>query len=73
MTNLTKTADKFCTDPGILTPYVSASDVQLAEKLQNYICDTINMNVTALLQEISQAHGVSQLMEAFEVNDNSSR
>ncbi|XP_056019725.1 uncharacterized protein LOC125668687 isoform X2 [Ostrea edulis] len=69
MTNLTKTADKFCTDPGILTPYVSASDVQLAEKLQNYICDTINMNVTALLQEISQAHGVSQLMEAFEKTD----
>jgi hypothetical protein len=69
MTNLTKSADKFCTNPGILTTYVSTDgDVQLAEKLRNYICDTINMNVTALLQEISHAHGLSQVIDAFEVS-----
>ena len=70
MTNLTKSADKFCNKPGMLTPYVSTDDdIQLAEKLRSYICDTINMNVTALLQEISHAQGFTRVIDAFEVNN----
>ncbi|XP_061191991.1 uncharacterized protein LOC133200204 [Saccostrea echinata] len=70
MTNLTSSVDKFCTEPGFLTPFVLPSDFQSAEKLRNYMCDTVNMNVTALLHELSQTHGLPQLMESLEKTDN---
>lgn len=67
MTDLTKSVEKFCTDPDFLTPFVSPGDVQSAAKLRNYICDTTNMNVTVLLHELSQMNGFPQLMEALQV------
>lgn len=67
MTDLTKSVEKFCTDPDFLTPFVSPGDVQSADKLRNYICDTTNMNVTVLLHELSQMNGFPQLMEALQV------
>ena len=57
----------FCTSPGILSPVVDPSDVQKAEKLRNYMCDTINMNFTVLFHQLSDSMGIQQLMEALQV------
>lgn len=67
MTDLTESVEKFCTDPNFLTPFVLPSDAQSADRLQIYICDTTNMNVTVLLHELSQMNGFPQLMEALQV------
>ncbi|XP_078319098.1 uncharacterized protein LOC111121791 isoform X3 [Crassostrea virginica] len=66
MTDLTKSVEKFCIDSGVLTPFVSPSNVQSAESLQRYICDSSNMNITAFLHELSQTQGFPQLMEALQ-------
>lgn len=58
---------RFCTDPGVLTPVVDPSDVQEAEKLRNYVCDTVNMNITVLLHQLSESNGIQQLMQALQV------
>lgn len=68
MSDLTKSVEKFCIDSGVLTPFVSPSDVQSAESLQRYICDSSNMNITAFLHELSQTQGFPQLMEALQVS-----
>lgn len=69
MTDLTKSVEKFCADLDFLTPFVSPGDAQSAARLQKYICDTTNMNVTVLLHELSQMNGFPQLMEALQVRN----
>lgn len=64
---LTNSAMRFCTDPGVLTPVVDPSDIQGAEKLRNYVCDTVNMNITVLLHQLSESNGIRQLMEDLQV------
>lgn len=64
---LTNSAMRFCTDPGVLTPVVDPSDIQGAEKLRNYVCDTVNMNITVLLHQLSESNGIRQLMDDLQV------
>lgn len=69
---LTNSAMRFCTDQGVLTPVVDPSDIQGAEKLRNYVCDTVNMNITVLLHQLSDSKGIRQLMEDLQVGGVSS-
>lgn len=65
---LTNSAEKFCTESGVLSSVVDPADAQAAEKLRSYTCDTLNMNVTVLLNELLDARGFRRLLEDLQVS-----